>query len=137
MHLEWSSTTSAHQNQQIHHANCNSTDNEQKQKAINESLDKAIALFPNNIQDDSLYFLTEWDETTSTLNLLITDDTKKIESKEVVRCQFLKTNNDQDESTSDDIKYWIRDYLTTSSGFIRFSLVAAFGTGNRERMELL
>jgi hypothetical protein len=134
MPLDWIVTKNTETTQHFHQAN--SSDAENIQHDIGACIEKAITLLPNNINDDSLYFLVEWCSNSSTLSVVVTDDSKQNESPEVTSCSF-STTNESSEQFIDNVKYWVKDYLTTSAGFIQFSLVAVFGLGNRDKMELL
>ncbi|MFT5420964.1 MAG: hypothetical protein ACI9D5_001717 [Candidatus Endobugula sp.] len=137
MPLDWiitTSTKSTKTSQQLHQANSSDTTN--IQHGIGACIEKAITLLPNNINDDSLYFLVEWCSNSSTLSVVVTDDSKQKESPEVTSCSFSMINASAVESIG-NVKYWVKDYLTTSAGFIQFSLVAVFGLGNRDKVELL
>jgi hypothetical protein len=134
MHLDWIITKSTQTTQHLHQAK--SSDTEHIQHSIGACIEKAITLLPNNINDDSLYFLVEWCSNSSTLSVVVTDDSKQKESPEVTSCSYSMINEGPAESI-ERVKYWVRDYLTTSAGFIQFSLVAVFGLGDRDKMELL
>jgi len=114
----------------IHFAKLDPLSGERTEFAIQMSIDKAVSLLSDNINDNSRYFLVEWDEVNSNLRILVTDDSKQTDSKYVVTCQI-------PPHTSDDIKYWVKDYLTTCSEFFKFSLVAVFQCGTRDKLELL
>lgn len=117
--------------------------------AIETSIEKAVSILSDNILDNSRYFLFEWDIKNSALNIVVTDDTKKQDSKLSVRCHMsalqdkittLETPALKKESTqanSDLVKYFVKDYLTTCGAFMQFSLVAVFHNSSREKTELL
>jgi hypothetical protein len=136
MSLQWAVSQDDHSTQHIHHSQYTETADAPLKHAIDNSIEKAIDLLPKNILDDSLYFLVEWDQHNSTLQLVVTDDTKQKEAPEVVRCTLTLADN-KTHANIETIHFLVRDYLTTSSGFIRFSLVAVFGLGDRTQVELL
>jgi hypothetical protein len=140
MPLDWIITQHKQTAQNLHQADCHGAGSEQIKDAVESSIEKAIALLPNNIQDDSLYFLVEWhkDNTTNMtrITIVVTDDSKTKESSEVTTCAFSISDEEQDQY-AEKVRYWIRDYLTTSGGFIQFSLVAVLSLGDRGKTELL
>lgn len=104
-----------------------------------------------NIRSDSMYLLFEWDVVYSMLTIVVTDELKENDSEYVVKCCFEKLderrNSDSGESEDDwennvneyasKVKYWIKDYLTTSSNFLGYSLVAAFHSETRDDAQIL
>ena len=104
------------------------------QLAINTSIDKACDLLEQNIQDDSRYLLFEWNAKASTLTIVVTDDGKERDSREVVQCHFAANDI---ALNPDDIQFWIRDYLTTCTQFLHYSLIAAFHRDSRADCTLL
>jgi len=117
--------------------------------AVQESIEKAVSFLPDNVVDESRYFLFEWDIEYSTLTIVVTDDTKKNDANFVVKCRMsalneeinnIKSDQEKEEKKfeySDFIKYEIKDYLTTCSSFMQFSLVAVFHNKTRDKIELL
>ena len=107
---------------------------------INECIDKAAQLMGDNIVDASLYLLFNWHSSSATLTAVVTDDTKKNDSLHVVSCHypaFESVNPEEQAENRESVKYSVSNYLTTNSDFMRFSLVAAFYSGERTRIELL
>lgn len=118
---------------------------------IEECIDKSISYFPSNINDESLFFLCEWDCVYSILTIVVTDDKKENDSPHIIKCcfngidkQFKNIRNSTEDrwqeaanSYSSKVKGWIKDYLTTCSGFMDYSLVAAFHSEERSASELL
>lgn len=135
MNINWEIINNETTEQNIHQAYCAERDEASIKNAIDTSIEKAVNFLPNNVQDDSLYFLVEWLEDTNTLNIIVTDDSKHKESPEVTRCIF--SHIDKPLIDPEKIQYWTRDFLTTSGGFIRFSLVAIFCCGDRNKTVLL
>ena len=119
--------------------------------AIIDCIDKAVELLPQNIGDDSRYFLFEWDLVYSTLTVVVTDDSKENDSRHVVKCIMSTLDEKMSElaSTSERtweaktkefselVKGWIHNYLTTCSGFMKYSLIAIFHNESRENAKLL
>ncbi|WP_226704397.1 hypothetical protein [Microbulbifer elongatus] len=102
--------------------------------AINACIDKTCGLLDSNIQYHSRYLLFGWDTTSSTLTIVVTDDEKQRDSRDVVQCQFVATDKPLDP---EDIQFWIKDYLTTCAAFLRYSLIAAFHRESRANCTLL
>ena len=119
------------------------------QKAVQETVDKAISLFNINVLEDSRYFICEWDVVYSTLKIVVSDDLKQNDSKYIVKCLMsgLNTIINKAESDSDkreirqeqaeSIKYWISNYLTTNAEFMQYSLIALYQTESRDKTQLL
>ncbi|CAA0101763.1 hypothetical protein [Zhongshania aliphaticivorans] len=108
-------------------------------------VNKAVGELHSSIQDDSLYLIFEFDES-FVLNVVVADDSKLQESPYRVVCDMASLQPYLDESThwkfkdegfADIVKHEIRDYLSTCSGFMRYSLVAVFSEGDRSKTELL
>jgi len=118
----------------IHYANLEVTSDDETQRAIDTCIEKTCGLLENNFQEDSRYLLFGWDADASTLTIVVTDDEKQRDSRNVVECQFTATDEPLDP---EDIQYWIKDYLTTSTQFLRYSLIAAFHMGERKFCTLL
>jgi predicted nuclease of restriction endonuclease-like RecB superfamily len=135
MNTEWVITTNTETQRSLHKTQCKESSEAAIKQAVDNSLEKAIHLLHKNIQDDSLYFLVEW-HNHSTLTIVVTDDMKQETAPEVVCCELLITE-DKKEYYAERIHFWARDYLTTSGGFIQYSLVAVFGFGDRNKAELL
>ena len=135
MSLEWkvASNSSTHV---THISVCEDSHELAIKQAMEESVEKAISLLANNIRDDSLYFLIEWHSDTSTVKITVTDDSKTKVSAETVSCQC-HIDDSHSSAYALSIQDWVKDYLTTSSSFIRFSLVAVFRLGSQGQSILL
>lgn len=138
--LNW--TTTETQNTTIHSASELDTNENTLCKTIEACADIAISLLKTNIQDDSLYLLFEWNEELATLNIVVTDATKKHDSQESVLCTFPNLaldliNQEQRTKHTDTVKFWLHDYLTTCTAFFSYSLVAIFHSSTRNNTELL
>lgn len=138
--LNWTTTETL--NAKIHSTSELTIEESTLRKSIEACADRAIGLLKANIQDDSLYLLFEWNETLATLNIVVTDATKKDDAKESVCCTFPNlashlTNEEQRAANTDSIKFWLHDYLTTCTAFFSYSLVAIFHSSTRNNTELL
>jgi len=143
-------TAAANENEQVeYNAIFNEHSEEQLKVAVQACIEKAVSFLSENVIDESRYFLFEWNIEHSTLTIVVTDDTKKNDAKFVVKCCMSALNKEinsidsdlaKEEKAleySDFIKYEIKDYLTTCSSFMQFSLIAVFHNKTRDKVELL
>ncbi|MFT7559483.1 MAG: hypothetical protein ACI93R_001394 [Flavobacteriales bacterium] len=145
----------------IHASKFNGVKDGDIKNTLVECIEKASGLLGENINDESLYLLFEWDTSHSTLTIAVTDSTKKNDSPQIITCSFTSLNtaiesadndihdihdiHDISKDTSeenvndytDKVQYWITNYLTTCATFMQFSLVAAFHSGSRDECTLL
>ena len=135
MPLEWNVNNTNTQHS-LHQTTCKESTEAAIKTTIDGSIERAIDCLHENIQDESLYFLVEWNDTESSLTIIVTDDSKQKESPHKIVSDFRQAipNSDVD---IEKIQYWVRDFLTTSTGFIRFSLVAIFSRGDRNNTVLM
>ena len=106
--------------------------------AIQACIDKAIGFLLENVVDESRYLLFEWDVVSSTLTIVVTDDLRENDSRYVVKCLMSALDGEVNAiEYASTIKYWIKDYLTTDSEFLKYSLVAVFHSKTRSKVELL
>lgn len=123
-----------------HFAQCDETSETDIQEFLNLVLDRAIGIIPQSIHDDARYLLFTWNSNSSTLDIVSTDDHKTHDASENVQLRiehWLQTNEQSSAEYTDNIHYWIKDYLTTSSEFLHFSLIAMFSLGDRAKTQLL
>ena len=108
-------------------------------------VNKVVDELHSNILDNSLYLLFEFDKNL-VINIVVTDESKQQESPYRVVCDMASLQPYLLESTywkfkgeefADVVKHELRDYLSTCSGFMRYSLVAVFSEGDRAKTELL
>ncbi|WP_160153868.1 hypothetical protein [Microbulbifer sp. ALW1] len=118
----------------IHQSSFNGSSTSDIPLAISACVDKACDLLENGIRDDSRFMLFGWDANASTLTIVVTDDDKVRDSRDVVQCEFITDDHQLDP---EDIQFWIKDYLTTCSQFLRYSLIAAFHRESRATCTLL
>ncbi|GGY72236.1 hypothetical protein GCM10011613_16490 [Cellvibrio zantedeschiae] len=111
---------------------------------IEASAEKAIQILKENIQDNSLYLLFEWDANQAKLNIVVTDASKKLDSPQSVCCTFsslavelARESEEQRLGYTESVKFWLHDYLTTCTAFFNYSLVAIFHSSSRDNTELL
>lgn len=95
--------------------------------AVLSAADHAFALFDDNIEDDSMYCIFDWNFSEQALTITITDPTKRKAAAHVVQlalenyAEYLTAQDDQQEQ----MQLWLHNHLTTSAEFLQFSLVAA------------
>lgn len=138
--FNWNTTQS--NNQILHSVRVSETTELQVRKTIEACADKAIGLLENNILDDSLYLLFEWNSQDAILNIVVTDAAKNHDAPEVVNCTFAQLANElktleQSKTYSEAVQFWLHDYLTTCTAFFHYSLVAIFHSSTRSNTELL
>ena len=135
----------------VHHAECVDSSEKQVVSAIEQCIDKTMNLLSANVVDESRYLMFEWDTTSSTLIIAVTDHTKENDSEHVVRCVMSGLDKEmqgiRDRSATEweekknefsfDVKYCINDYLTICSEFLRYSLIAAFHNESRDKSILV
>lgn len=130
----------------FHAAESTAVDDVAVKDAVEAALERAVACLDANVKNESLYFMVEWAPSRSVLRLAVTDAGKVQDSPEVVVCQFPALNavlqQAEDvparlEAFSDKVSFWAKDYLSTSSEFMNYSLVALFVTTVRAEGVLL
>ena len=160
MNLNWKenkgssplASTEGKQAEQVsHYSECGETAEDNIKVAIALCVEKAVSLLDINLKDESMYLMFEWDSTDSELTIVVTDQTKQRDSDNIVKCHFSALNktmsldnfkSEEEWKThvneyAEDVDFWIRDYLTTCTSFLKYSLIAAFHSGNRSTSKLL
>lgn len=146
--LNWIRTSEDLYTAEFNSADFDNTDENGLCEAFESCAEHAISLLAENIQDDSLYLLFEWNKSTSTLNIVVTDASKKNDSAIKVTCVFSGLDvslnkleqgprKDKEEDYVDLIKFWLHDYLPINTTFLNYSLVAIFHSSSRAETELL
>ena len=120
----------------VHFTDCTATDDKALAKAVDESIDKMISLMDAAVTDESRYLLFDWCETSATLAIYVTDDSKRQDAEVVVKLG-LKEWARQETEPAEKIKFFAKHYLTVCSGFFSYSLIAVFTRGDRANTELL
>ncbi len=99
--------------------------------AVLACADYAFSMFDDNVKDESMYCLFDWDFSQQLLTISITDPSKTVLAKHLVQLKlesyaaYLTDKEDQQEQ----IQLWLHNHLTTSAEFLQFSLVAAMIAG--------
>ncbi|MET4000432.1 hypothetical protein [Marinobacterium sp. MBR-109] len=130
----------------FHAAQSSVVDDVAVKDAIEAALERAIGYLDANVKNESLYFMVEWALPSSTLRLAVTDERKCQDSSEVVSCRFSELNQQlhqggdlqaEAQALSDKVKFWAKDYLSTNTEFMNYSLVALYTDGTRAEAKLL
>jgi frataxin-like iron-binding protein CyaY len=108
--------------------------------AVLACADQAFSLFDDNVKDESMYCLFDWDFSQQVLTISITDPSKTRSAKHTVQltlenyAAYLVDKEDQQEQ----MQLWLHNHLTTSAEFLQYSLVAAIiADGNASDSVLL
>ena len=125
----------------FHYAESAATDDATTKDDMEVCLELASTLLNTNVKDESLYFMVEWDSATAVVRLAVTDCHKANDAPDVVVCRFaslLTETGEAAEAVSDKVRFWVKDYLSTTNGqFMNYSLVALFTPGMRAQTQLL
>ena len=110
------------------HSSVSISGNEAELKqAVLDAADYAFNLLEQNIEDDSMFCLFDWNFDKQRLLIAVTDPTKKKLAKHTVEltltgyADHIADKEDQQEQ----IQLWVHNYITTAANFLQFSLVAA------------
>ena len=128
----------------FHHAESPASEDEAVKNDMEEALEKAMALLNANVKNESRYFLVEWDRVNAVLRLAVTNDRKAQDAVDVVTCRFTALyqrlqmeGESAAEACSDKINFYAKDYLSTCTGFMDYSLVAMYTDGARNEARML
>ncbi len=123
-----------------HCARCDQQQHKKIQAFINAAIDRSIGIIPQSMHDDARYLLFNWHSADALLTIVTTDDHKQHDATECVQLciqPWQQQSGDFTAQHSDDIHFWIRDYLTTCPEFLHYALIAVFCTGDRLQSRLL
>jgi hypothetical protein len=128
-----------------HFTQCDEKHEEAIHQHLNLVLDRAIGIIPQSIHDDARYLLFTWNSDSATLDIVSTNDDKTHDASENVQLHIEQWQQTTGQSLTeqslteqtDNIHFWIKDYLTTCSEFLHFSLVAMLSLGDRAKTQLL
>ncbi|UZE94598.1 hypothetical protein [Alkalimarinus alittae] len=123
--------------QVLHSTICEKTTEEGVKLSALAVADYALAMLGDSIEDDAMYCLFDWDEADAKLRILVTDHRKENDGKNVVDVQFTGLEQADFDDKTETLKFWLRDHLTTSADYLRYSLVAGFTRNGRETVELM
>jgi hypothetical protein len=110
-----------------HSAISNSADEAEIKRAVLAAADYAFALLNDNIEDDSMFCLFDWNFSAQRLLIAVTDPSKKIFAKHTVKLTLKGYANHiaDKEGQQEQIQLWVHNHITTAASFLQFSLVAA------------
>ena len=120
-----------------YHFSCEKNDESSLTKAVEDSLEQAVNLIPDNLAslgDEARYLMLELDSDNHQLIILVSSDDKKSDGLKVVELSLPSPITEQLETT---VKFAATDYLTTCNGFLNYSLLAVFHKGDRSKTHLL
>lgn len=140
--LTW--TSQHNQTNTFHIALVTETSETTIKKCVEACAEKAVQMLNENIQDNSLYLLCEWNPTEADLSICVTDSTKTLDSPHTIHCTFSGiaeslacADQAEQQNYAELIKFWLHDYLSSYAPFFNYSLVAIFHSSTREQTELL
>jgi len=141
MSLQWKSIESPTDNTVVHSAVCAAVNGDDLKLAMEQCLDQALAHLDENVTEDSLYFLCEWQFQQKTLTVSVTNEHKNNDSKHKVNCVFdalseSELANDEQEF-SENVRFWLKDYMSLSDAFLQFSIIALYTDAGRTQTRLL
>lgn len=110
-----------------HTAECQSEQENEIKQAVLAAADKAFELLDDNIEDDSMFCLFDWNFAQQRLLIAVTDPSKKKLAKHTVKLTLpgYATHIADKEDQQEQIQLWIHNHITTAETFLQFSLVAA------------
>ena len=135
--LDWRETKSDDSGQTLLSASSSCSSESGLQASIDCALQRAIELMAVNVRDESRYFICEWNAEKNLLSIVVTDESKRVESPVTLELLLTGIAEMHQEKRLDLLKFWMTDYLSSSSDFLRFSVIAIFHTGDRSRGTLL
>ncbi|MFT4907457.1 MAG: hypothetical protein ACI978_001540 [Oleispira sp.] len=96
-------------------------------EAVLEAADYAFDLLHENIEDDSMFCLFDWDFAKQRLLIAVTDPSKKKLAKHTVELTLTgyASHIADKEDQQEQIQLWVHNHITTAANFLQFSLVAA------------
>ncbi len=111
---------------------CHSTVSSNQQEAelkqaVLAAADYAFDLLNENIEDDSMFCLFDWDFNQQRLLIAVTDPSKKKLAKHTVELTLpgYASHIADKEDQQEQIQLWLHNHITTAATFLQFSLVAA------------
>lgn len=87
--------------QTLHSSECLQADTETVKLAMEACLDKALSFLDQNVNDDSLFFLCEWNMKSCELSIVVTDETKSVDSPHRINCIFTGLATSSESSAND------------------------------------
>jgi hypothetical protein len=134
----------------VHFSSSNAVKDDDVKLVLQECIDKAIDFFDENINQESEYFLIEWDPVYSMITLVVTNGEKTRDSRNVVKCQLefidAKMQNEglpdfiwelRINHYSKKVKRWVKSYLQNRGAPKGCRLTPAFHSESRDLIEIL
>ena len=128
----------------FHFAESMAVDDRAVKDDLEEAMEQAIVLLDANVKNESRYFMVEWDLLHSILRLAVTNDARSEDAEDVVALKFsalneqLQTEGEAEiDSCSEKVQFWAKDFLSTCTGFMDYSLVAVFTDSTRDKVKML
>jgi hypothetical protein len=108
-------------------------------QAVLAAADYAFDLLNDNIEDDSMFCLFDWNFSEQRLVIAVTDPSKKIFAKHTVKLTLegYSSHMADKEDQQEQIQLWVHNHITTAATFLQFSLVAAIITEGDTRNSTL
>ena len=96
-------------------------------EAVLEAADYAFDLLHENIEDDSMFCLFDWNFAKQRLLIAVMDPSKKKLAKHTVELTLTgyASHIADKEDQQEQIQLWVHNHITTAANFLQFSLVAA------------
>jgi len=96
-------------------------------EAVLEAADYAFDLLHENIEDDSMFCLFDWNFAKQRLLIAVTDPSKNKLAKHTVELTLTgyASHIADKEDQQEQIQLWVHNHITTAANFLQFSLVAA------------
>jgi hypothetical protein len=117
----------------VHRSSSTSEVESELKQAVLAASEYAFELLHENIEDDSMFCLFDWNFGKQELTIMVTDPSKTKLAKhkvELVLTGYAAHIADAEEQ-HEQIRLWIHNYITTAATFLQYSLVAAI-TSNGE-----
>jgi hypothetical protein len=114
--------------QKFCHRAASDTESEGELKqAVLAAADYAFDLLDENIEDDSMFCLFDWDFNQQRLLIAVSDPSKKKLAKHTVilNLKGYASHIVNKEDQQEQIQLWLHNHITTAAVFLQFSLVAA------------
>jgi hypothetical protein len=110
-----------------HRVTSSSESEAELKEAVLEAADYAFDLLHENIEDDSMFCLFDWDFAKQRLLIAVTDPSKKKLAKHTVELTLTgyASHIADKEDQQEQIQLWVHNHITTAANFLQFSLVAA------------
>jgi hypothetical protein len=110
-----------------HSATSNNESEAELKQAVLVAADYAFDLLNENIEDDSMFCLFDWNFAKQRLLIAVTDPSKKKLAKHTVELTLTgyASHIADKEDQQEQIQLWVHNHITTAATFLQFSLVAA------------